>query len=678
MTALLTVAGVLTTPAGALALVGPAPVWSLLLGLLGLGSLYLGQVFLLRQRVRVEVRSSWLDPIGWTLAGAAAMIGLVGPAYQRLAGIDLAQADLSMASVALSLSSALFAASTVVRCGVREDPRVGWLSLGAVSILGSQVLLMLHAVGVGIPLLTAQLSMAVTSFAYLAVLYARPETLPPRRPMPWRQHVLSGLVTTLTALVVILGVDRSAPMVPALALAVGAIGCVGVIAYVTVRDVVALQGSHEEALTDELTGLANRRALLRALAGGPHGQYGAALLLLDLNRFKQVNDGLGHHAGDTLLRQVARRLRGEIPPEAVLARIGGDEFAVLLPGAGALDAATLADTLTQALRTDFSLSDHVVNVGASLGMAVVEPGCWNPPFEAAAAELMRQADTAMYVAKAEGRGPVLHEERHDDDARTRLTLLEELRKALRAGHIGLHYQPQVDVRDGRVRGVEALVRWQHTTRGTISPFHFLPLAEDAGLMPEITATVLEQAVRQAAEWYRTGFAVPVSVNLSADDITPDLETTITALLRKHRLPPEGLVLEITETSVMHDPTAAAMVLRGIRELGAGVSLDDYGTGHSSLTLLLRLPVTEVKIDRSFVSSLPDDARHTAVIRSTIELAHSLGMHVVAEGVETHAMLGALRELGCDISQGYLHSPPVPPAELPGILRHSGVAVLADR
>lgn len=435
-----------------------------------------------------------------------------------------------------------------------------------------------------------------------------------------------------------------------------------------------------DATTDGLTGLPNRTLLIdrvrRELADSASGP--PAVLLLDLNRFKEVNDVLGHHVGDELLQVVAERLRTSIREDATVARLGGDEFAVLLPfspradGAVAVDqsaaaeatALTVAERMTRALSGAVSLSDVVVSTEASIGVAVAVPGQGH-------ADLLRHADAAMYEAKSAG-VPVAVFTPHLEQGRAeRLALLADLHVALERDELEVEYQPKLDLRRGRVTGVEALVRWFHPELGRLSPDVFVPLAESTGLMDALTATVLRKAVRQCRRWQDEGLDLAVAVNLSARNISNTaLPEQVAAVLRDAGLAAQRLILEITESAVMGDKERTMPTLEALVDLGVTLSLDDFGTGHSSLSYLRELPVQELKIDRSFVTGF--DAEHVdatgrLMVQSIIALGQGLGLRIVAEGVETRRALATLTALGCDVAQGYHLSRPVPAAEVPAVV-----------
>jgi diguanylate cyclase (GGDEF)-like protein len=427
----------------------------------------------------------------------------------------------------------------------------------------------------------------------------------------------------------------------------------------------------QQAVTDELTGLTNRRgfqALLdRELAGPDPGR--AALLLLDLDRFREINDGLGHGIGDELLRGLASRLAAVLPPGALLARVGGDEFAVLLPRADEAAAVAAAGDVAAAVAVPVDLEGLSLQVRTGVGIALV------PDHAAGGADLLRRADIALYASKRGGGGPQVYALRSADEARERLQTVTELRVALDTPAVTCHYQPKYDVRTGSVVGLEALVRWQHPERGLLLPGQFLAGAEDAGLMQPLTQAVLATALARAAQVARSGRQLPVSVNLSATNLLDaTLPLTIEQLLSDHRLSPDLLVLEITESVLMTDPERARDVIVRLRELGVGISVDDYGTGYSSLAYLRNLPVTELKLDRSFVRDVARSPRDQAIVRTTADLAHSLGLVMVAEGVETREDWHSLAGLGCDVAQGYHLSRPVPGEDLARVLAAPAVGV----
>ncbi|MEV6196721.1 bifunctional diguanylate cyclase/phosphodiesterase [Streptomyces sp. NPDC051920] len=427
----------------------------------------------------------------------------------------------------------------------------------------------------------------------------------------------------------------------------------------------------EEQLRDPLTGLPNRQWLLErtwtALDDAERIGARSALLLIDLDRFRSVNDTLGHLAGDRLLLQIAERLRLALPRGAEAARLGGDEFAVLLPVADSTTSATrVARNLVATLGSPLDLDGLTLVLEASAGLAVF------PDHALDAEGLLRRADIAMYQAKRDRTGVEVYESKRDSNTPDRLGLLGDLRRALDTGDVELHYQPKVRF-DGQVAGLEALVRWVHPERGKVPPDEFIAIAESSGLMPHLTEYVLETALGQVARWRAQGLYVPVAVNVSPRDVhTPGFAGAVAARLARHGVPAGALQLEITEHVLLEDPQRAADTLAALTGHGVKMSLDDFGTGYSSLVHLRRLPVSELKIDRSFVARLAVDAEDAEIVRCTVDLAHSLGLLVVAEGVEDDETWERLRDLGCDAVQGWLVAAAMPPDEATAWLLARGV------
>jgi diguanylate cyclase (GGDEF)-like protein len=417
------------------------------------------------------------------------------------------------------------------------------------------------------------------------------------------------------------------------------------------------------AMHDPLTDLPNRtlfhdrvgQAILAAKRSGS----GVTVIILDLDRFKEVNDTLGHHTGDLLLGELASRLRQAVREVDTVARLGGDEFGVLVPSAStAAAAAVVADRIMGALNEPFALEGLSLEVEASLGIAMY------PDHGDEVGILLQRADVAMYVAKGSKSGFALYAPDIDSYTPERLVLLGELRQAITGDQLVLHYQPVIDVASGRVTGVEALVRWAHPVHGLLSPDQFIPLAESTELIGPLTMWVLDHALSQCRSWMDTGVDLRVAVNLSARNLHhPDFPVHVTALLEKWNIPPTNLELEITESAVMADPTRAMTVLSQLKELGVSLAIDDFGTGYSSLSYLSRLPVANLKIDKSFVMNMDNNENDAVIVRSTIDLGRNLGLRVIAEGVETEQALTQLADLGCDLAQGYLLSRPIPADQL---------------
>ena len=414
------------------------------------------------------------------------------------------------------------------------------------------------------------------------------------------------------------------------------------------------------ATTDELTGLPNRELfrsrLDERIAAAKASEETFGVMLLDLDRFKEVNDTLGHHFGDELLRDLGPRLGAAIGPHGLVARLGGDEFAVL-PGENTGDPEELegiARRLTACVQQPVTVDEMTLDVGVSIGIARF-PRDGDDPHS-----LLRSADVAMYAAKEAHCGSKVYAAALDHHSVRRLSVLSDFRRALDTDEIVVFYQPIMHMDGSRVHGAEALVRWQHPELGLLPPSDFMPIVEQTGLIAPLTRHVLERAVAQCAAWRQAGQELTVSVNLSVRNLLdPELAGLISNLLTTYRLTASALDLEITESMLMSDPDRSLVTLSRLSQLGVGLSVDDYGTGYSSLANIRRLPIDELKIDRSFVSPMLSDESDLIIVRSTINLGHDLGLTVVAEGVEDEATLHRLEGLGCDLAQGYHFSKPLP-------------------
>ncbi|MFF4127634.1 putative bifunctional diguanylate cyclase/phosphodiesterase [Microbispora rosea] len=510
-------------------------------------------------------------------------------------------------------------------------------------------------------------------FAVRAILVCQAVALHERRPLGrvmkasiGPQALVYGALLGLAPLVVVV-MAHSTALVPLFVAPLTAV-------YFTAT--LSLRRDHQ-ATHDGLTGLPNRKMLIlrteEALAEArEHERVG--LLLLDLDRFKEVNDTLGHPVGDRLLQIVAHRLTHSVRPGDVVARLGGDEFAVLLPSIRDAHAAReVASRLRVALTEPVRLEGMTFDLDASIGIALYPDHA--PDFEL----LMQRSDVAMYLAKEGRTGVEFYLPGKDRNSPERLSLLGDLRRAIDADELELHYQPKVSLDDGRVESVEALLRWWHPVRGPISPAEFIPLAEQSYLMRELTQHVIGHALRQAARWWHAGLDVPVSVNVSARDLLDSsLPEQLESGLEKLDLPPEAIRLEVTERILMTDQAYSADTIRTLAGLGIQLALDDFGTGYSSLVRLQRLPVSEVKIDASFVRRLgesPDDER---IVRSIIDLVRSLGLRSVAEGVESPEVATLLREMGCHAGQGWWLAKPMPASETTTWLRGRLSAAFRER
>ena len=419
-----------------------------------------------------------------------------------------------------------------------------------------------------------------------------------------------------------------------------------------------------EALHDALTGLPNRTSLQRRLGTALDDVLagrttGAAVMILDLDDFKEVNDTLGHQHGDLLLVEIAARLTAAVGGSGTVTRLGGDEFAILVPDTGDEDAVLrIGRRVLRSLEHPVSLDGLEVEVGGSMGIALA------PAHADDAAALLKRADMAMYDAKTSTRGLRVYEPELDTNNPRRLTLVSELRSALQNGQIQVHVQPQGRLSDGQVVGVEALARWHHPELGDVSPDEFIPVAERSGLIGLLTTYVLDSALAACSHWRATGHDIGVAVNLSARSLQDaDLVEEVGRLLRRHGVPADRLTLEVTEGSVMADPARSVALLHRLRDLGVRLSVDDFGTGYSSLSYLKRLPVQEVKIDRSFVTPMRDGGEDVAIVRAIVDLGHHLGLEVVAEGIEDQMTWNLLASMGCDLGQGWHLSRPMPAADL---------------
>jgi diguanylate cyclase (GGDEF)-like protein len=421
------------------------------------------------------------------------------------------------------------------------------------------------------------------------------------------------------------------------------------------------------AYEDPLTDLANRsrfsnelaRAIGEALSSGrANGRDKLSILMMDLDRFKYVNDTLGHGVGDHVLREVGTRLCRAVTDAECIARLGGDEFAILLRCGSDTNCIETAKRIIAALEVPILYEDQPLDVGTSIGIAHY------PEHGRDAQTLVRNADIAMYAAKRNKAGYAIYDPHYDTSQQQHLSLLGELRRAVERNELRLYYQPKVSLHSSNISAVEALIRWEHPARGLVPPGMFIPFAEHTGYIKLLTRWVMREAVRQCGAWLRAGLRLQVSVNISARDLmNRDLPTEVSSLLAEHAVPPALLCLEITESGFMEDPGNAQKVLDRLAELGVRLSIDDYGTGYSSLSYIMRLPVQELKIDRSFISRMAVDEEISTIVRSTIDLGHNLGLKVVAEGVEDLPVWNMLRSLGCDDAQGFFMSKPLAPEAL---------------
>jgi len=423
------------------------------------------------------------------------------------------------------------------------------------------------------------------------------------------------------------------------------------------------QENYRLARFDQLTGLPNRTLFIQAVADAVRAEEprrgSVGVLLIDLERFTEINNTLGNAHGDRLLREVARRLRADLAGEVLTARLGGDEFAVLCPRTrGVRGALRTAAAVQSSLEAPIVLDGVALNIETSIGVAVMGEHAEDPQ------QLLQRADAALSHARSHGTRVEVYSAESDQFDASRLMLLGQVRGALERGEFVLHYQPKLDLRSGRVTGVEALVRWRHPEHGLLLPARFVPLIEQTALIGPLTLHVIDVALKQMVAWRRRGISLEMSVNLSARNLLDhELSRQIAELLVRHQIPPDQLTVEVTESAAMLDPERAVAILAALRATGIGVSVDDFGTGNASIEYLAALPATELKIDRSFITGILQDTRTEAIVRSTIDLARNLDLKVVAEGIESEAVLAHIKALGCTSGQGYFISRPLPAEEL---------------
>jgi diguanylate cyclase (GGDEF)-like protein len=435
-----------------------------------------------------------------------------------------------------------------------------------------------------------------------------------------------------------------------------------VLVIVAIRTAVSISTRHEiAALHDSLTGLPNRSLFMTRLGQSlaeatPERQVAA--LMIDLDRFKEINDTLGHSVGDDLLKLVAERLTEMAGPRNTVARLGGDEFAIVLTRTTAAETDELAGQIAAAFTESFRIADVTLTVTVSVGAALA------PQHSDEAEKLMHLADLALYAAKEERGRHSMYDPQSEEHSTASSVLVGELQGGLDRGELVVFYQPKVSTLTGQLIGVEALVRWQHPTRGLLVPGRFLPAVENTPLIVPLTERVIDDSLRAVKGWRDRGLPITVAINLTARQVASvDLPRQIEEALAAHGLPSSALVVEVTESSLMANPAQTRAVLGKLRELGVGLSMDDFGTGYSSLTHLRDLPVTEIKIDRSFVTGTEGSGRSAALVKSIIDLGHNLGLNVVAEGVETTETHDVLTDLGCNMVQGYLLARPMPGEQL---------------
>jgi diguanylate cyclase (GGDEF)-like protein len=444
------------------------------------------------------------------------------------------------------------------------------------------------------------------------------------------------------------------------------------------HELAAKQAENEhQALHDSLTGMPNRvlfqQRLAEAIDEAKRDTSALAVMLIDLDHFKEINDTLGHHFGDMLLKEIGPRLSTVLRDQDLMARLGGDEFGIVLPDLPDDQIAVrIAQRLLEQLEHPVSVEGLALDVSGSIGIALF------PQHSSDAETLLRRSDVAMYAAKEAGAGYEVYDESMDEHSPHRLTLVSQVRPAIENGEFVMYYQPKVRLSDGRVAGAEALIRWEHPTRGLVPPDEFVPLVEKTVLLRPLTQFVLETVLSQWKAWAAEGYRLPLAVNLSPRSLLDlDLPGQVADLLLAWDVPPEFLRLELTESFLMADSGRSLAVLEKLAHVGVGLSIDDFGTGYSSLSHLKRLPIQEIKIDRSFVMQMHSDANDFLIVRATVELGRNLGLRTVAEGVEDAATFDRLAEFGCDEAQGYYVSRPLPAEEFTRWLSVRGPEAFAE-
>ncbi|WP_337062620.1 putative bifunctional diguanylate cyclase/phosphodiesterase [Kineococcus sp. G2] len=659
--------------------------------------LYQGLVHWNRYRSTTAGPGDWLNGVGAVLILTA--MGTTGTTWLRGPGSSWPWWWLQLWVLAVACLLMLLGTAVTVAFigGLRADARI-WLTTAAVGLLAAQQVLL----GVRFGREGLDAGGAAACWALTGALLATSATPTPSsstaRAVTTRAHASGSLVVLVAGVgaLAVAAVLRRHPPVAAVVCVVVALALVSLRSVHLIRSLDQLARTRQESLTDPLTGLANRRALQALLDGLDADGAAATLAVIDLDGFKAVNDRFGHAVGDELLRHVATRLQVEVSQHGTAVRLGGDEFAYLLPGERTDDALAVAEALHAAVGEPVDVGGHRLLVACSIGIAtrarsrpaaragaheqagargldqvarVVQAATAVEVGEEGSERLLRDADTAMYAAKAAGGGTRLHDRAAAREHREQARLVEELKVLLGApdavagvacGELVVHYQPQLDLRTDEVTGAEALVRWQHPRLGLVGPQTFVDLVERHGLMTTLTTEVVQIAVQQAALWREQRLPLRVAVNVSASCFTdPTLLCLVLGTLREHRVRPHELVLEITETTLMSNPAHAATLTRELAAHGVGISIDDYGTGYSSLAYLDDLPAAELKVDRSFTSRLLHNPRTRAIVAGTVALAHELGLRLLVEGVEDEDTLRLVRRLGADEVQGFVHSRPLP-------------------
>jgi diguanylate cyclase (GGDEF)-like protein len=617
---------------------------------------YQGLIHWNRVRTLTSDPSDWLNGASAVLA-LAAILNLMRPWLpEPVTGLPEWQLQVLLLGAGAGLM-VLGTCGTITEIGgLTRDARAWWVTAAvAVVVLAQLTCLVLGPAALPLTQTAWLLAGAVVCGCAVVV----PGAVPARAAENQSAAIGALVVLACSALILVVhdAVARESTALVPLYAGIAVLGA-SVRIFRLVDDLSHLARTKHEARTDELTGVANRRGLIAAIHESLIRSSRTTLMIVDLDRFKAVNDRHGHAVGDRLLREMSSIFAAHVPRGGLLARLGGDEFAVLLHDTDPAEALDIARALSRT-RAPLSADGHrSLTIRSSVGIA--EASARNP---LDGGELMRRADVAMYRAKRSGAGVSVYDGASDLVEQERIRLIEDLQVALGqpgAPQIAVFFQPQVATATGRVTGAEALVRWHHAELGILAPDRFVGLAEENGLMARLTTVVLREATMQARRWALAGHDLRVSVNLSTSCLAEPAMLVLLDEVLAGGLDPRRLVLEITETTLMTDPEVALAASRRIAERGVGISIDDYGTGYSSLSYLNDLPAHELKIDKSFTGRVAVDARTAAIVAGTVELAHQLGLRLVAEGVEDDAALRLMAELGCDESQGFLHSRPLAP------------------
>ena len=618
---------------------------------------YTALVLMLRARVPSVGAATWLDGLvaGLAVAAFAAAFAL-GAALQTAAG-GMAAVVVTLAYPVADLMLLVLVAAAVTIIGRSAGGAWWWVAGGVALFVGVDTVYAFQvAAGTYVDGGPVDLGWALAFVCFALAASCRPATGTSRRPEGVGVLGVPGLCALAALGLLVHGYSNGGDLLAgwlALAAVVAALARTAL----TFHEVQALADSRRQARTDELTGLVNRRGVYQRLEEADRqlqASLDLAVLLIDLDRFKEINDSLGHAAGDAVLRQVGPRLAANLRNGDLLARLGGDEFLVVASGLDSDSAQELAERLRRVLRQPFPTGATELSVDASIGIAV------GPGHASSAEELLQMADLAMYAAKRRRVGVAVYDEVRDGEGRHRLELAQQLREGIARGELVLHFQPKIGLDSDRVVGVEALVRWMHPQRGLLYPDAFIDVAESSGLMGDLTLEVLDLALAQCRAWQDDGQVLSMAVNVSPSNLVDDrFPDEVAERLSAHGLSASALVLEVTESLLMEDRERAVSVLGRLRAAGVGIAIDDYGTGYSSLAYLAELPVTELKLDRSFVAGMMDSPRNSAIVTSTLQLSHALGLVLVAEGAEDQATVDALVDLGCDQVQGYHLSRPLP-------------------